>query len=498
MTDQLEVAAIAGTTGITVAEKDHLAFKKLDYEVISDAQIVKQRRQVTFMADRAGDYDATATSAPTITFSVSSSNEYIYGPTSYLAFDLTATAAGTYAATSATLCQETRNASALRCFKTAIINAGASGSIEIERLDDLDLLSEVQDKFSTCRDFETSTGATYWCGVTNSHTSTFTNTITNSQLATAAAAGTGATANNAVTPAIGTVATNIDKAYDTTDFSSAATARRTACIPLSHIAGIFAMTEFIPTPDMGGFKLTLECNLPKRAFFQSGGGTYKIEKPRLVLDCYRLADDIRALTSKMAADGSLILHYTTWMRNLQNITAGTTTVSISRGLSKCLMAFSKPIPIAWYDGADGKDAASSAMTQSASGAGNSVTFEAYQYQVGTQLYPLREVTTTVEAYCEALRAWNLLGTVAGQHPAVYLKDFGKTNSSLNASPDLIFAVDLERNCSERYATGESLNNSNQLRFNLRTTQIPVDTYLLTFVNFARLLVIGQNRQIIRE
>lgn len=318
---------------------------RLVYDNIGDHVIVDSRTQRKIYA-RKSSYENTES----IEFEFPTGSSYVYGPTSYLVFEVKA---DVVTGDATALGFGVNSGSAMNFFESMQLFNGE----ELERIDDLNLLSYQMDQW----------------------------TKDNEHLYHGAG--------------------SVEGYRSTTDVDVTTSTR--FCIPLSRIGGFFSNTDqLIPPTTMAGARLTLKLASGLTSLIGTGGTptatvvTYTITNPAIMVDTFDLNDSTRAFLNKKASSKEgLIYTYPTWSHQKTNANS-TTSVSSNVGIpvGHVLYAFTL----------------ARTQTRITDGTADSFKADAFtattkwRYRLGSIMYPDQKVESSEETFMLAQNTFDRL------------------------------------------------------------------------------------------
>ena len=229
---------------------------------------------------------------PTVSFTFTSGSDYIYGPDSFLEFDVTCTYVDDPVTTNGVF-QLGKYGSILNIFKKIRI-VHASGT-EVENIDGLNLLNTVKLNYHRTKKYRESVGSAFGhCGAED---------------------------------------------------HGASLARNTAvrfAVPLSMLSDFFNKEELIPSYVAAGLRLQLDLEQIQLAFKSTSSNagaivsqSYSVSNAKLHLDCTTLSDAVQKQLAKQSqSEGLDIAFKSYWRDQIGNFNSAHQTVSISKALSR--------------------------------------------------------------------------------------------------------------------------------------------------------------------
>jgi len=380
--------------------KNLFSTSKLNYGIPQGPKIVNQRRTVSYKSDK-----TSYANSDDVIIDFGSTSEFIYGPNCYLSFDLTCSSADGLVGVGS-------GANVINVLKIV-----AKSGVNIEHIRDVATITAIQDKFTGCGDFISTTGGLM--GYRH-------------------------------------IAARTESGAHTEGDGKVFGVKRKCIIPMHHISGFFGQDRYIPISALGGLRLELTLNTGNVAFMEATAGTQTItvENMELVCDNYRMSDAILKYTEKLAESNRLFMTFPTYQWNKTSVSANTSTnIDLKLSVAKCLGVYARFRETKTTAADEGKrdSITGAAMTELTS----------YQWIVGSEYHPVKPVTSGVQAYAEALKAFGNLSNTT-RPPYVTLTEY--------LAGEHCIGVELEKDLSHSLMSGTSTNNKNSISLEIQLTQ----------------------------
>ena len=450
-----------------VTMKNVLAINKLKYALPSKLSVVDRRQNKTSYADST-TYDSS--SGNEMVIRLTASTDYVYGPNSYLTFDVSGVA------TTDPIGFDSHTAMALF---SRVLFEDRSG-VELERNDKLN---------SYCAQV-----------VPWHHGRAYKETVK-------AMAGQFEAGEQLHSGGIPTDPQTWKKNGQVADYDIKASPL-TVCIPLRHFLGIFDRETLIPSMLVSGALLRLQLETPSVALQLLAGGTdtvatsYKISNPRIVLDSMSLSPVVQKnLLEQSQAGGGLDFSYETCY--YQGANPGTS-VNFNLQVNKAVARVQK---LYWSSHAQ----ATLVETTKDSLGTCRADVKTLDYRVGDLYLPSRVIScsgttskTGAELYENSLQSVKRMSTMRDP-PSITKDEFLRSGLALNSDAKLnnnsgrsVHVQSFEMSSSGEYS-GLAINNSRTLeaRINFQA-QAPTDRAIDAWIKYVKLAKCGPLRTIIKE
>jgi hypothetical protein len=182
-------------------------------------------------------------------------------------------------------------------------------------------------------------------------------------------------------------------------------------IPLWMLSDFFNTDKLIPPYALAGMRLEIELEDPKIALearliaspfslnaYSAGGLELKITQCRVQSDSHTLTDSVQKALARMSANEGIDLHFPSYFHDRHSAVTGSTTLNISKALSRVEDIFLIPRVA---------DKLTSATEQSSFMADDYDTATRWQIAIGSMFFPSHEVVNVQQSYMLAQQGKDL-------------------------------------------------------------------------------------------
>ena len=181
-------------------------------------------------------------------------------------------------------------------------------------------------------------------------------------------------------------------------------------IPLSMLSDMFNSDKLIPPYMLAGLRIELELESAYVAFYSTAATTtdnlsYSLTENEMFLDSHTLTDSVQKAISRMSAEEGLDLHFASWFHDRHTMTSTTSTVNITKALSRV-----EDIQLIQRTPAD-YSVATATMNLRSLVSSDYVT-SAWQVSIGSMFFPSHSVIKEEQAYQYAMQGRDVAADVS--------------------------------------------------------------------------------------
>lgn len=282
-------------------------------------------------------------------------------------------------------------------------------------------------------------------------------------------------------------------------------------IPLHHLSGFFAQNKYIPLPVLDALRIELTVNNHNDAFKAAAKttatdttGVLTITGFEIVGDMYRPSDIIQRATKVASQRGELVMTFDTYHYNRTALSSSNSvnTIELKKSVSKALSVYSR-VKADPGNGADGtyRNFAQGAGCDVRSGSSGAYVVSTspawvdaesqYRYVHGSEYHPASgPVTSGVQGYKECLKSWG--ANLCLRTPSVTFDTW--------LSHDNCIGVDLERSIDREYMTGVSTADGSRMLLEVKAPDalVTLGAYVESFIHHVRLAMITPDAIALKE
>ena len=253
------------------------------------------------------------------------------------------------------------------------------------------------------------------------------------------------------------------------------------CIPLSHLAGVFAGSVLMPSMLAGGLRVEIKL-APFATALETVSGTvngYSITNASCQVDTFQLADSIQKRLMMEAASTGLEFYYETWDRTRHNISSSNkANITIRKSVARALSAFA----------VTRLTANTALLTQDSMASEAGSLLSGMFWRLGSLTFPQQKLENTPEIYYYSQRAFQKVESPFKMN-SISLDDF--------KGSEAIAAVTLERS-NVLELSGLPVNNSRSLQLELDYSGAGQDRDIDVFMHYVQLARVFVNNVLIKE
>lgn len=257
-------------------------------------------------------------------------------------------------------------------------------------------------------------------------------------------------------------------------------------MPLHNIS-FFAQDKYIPLLALSPLKISFYLNKPQDVFVTAGddaAGSFIVDNFRMNMDLFVPQDVVRVGILKLVKQQVLTLSYSHYSHLNSAISEGSNTVNLRKSAQKCQSIVSQ-VRVRYND----------AAIEAKNNTSNSIEYDnvnSWYYSAGCKRMPVNPVTNVLDAYIATLNAFGTFSSCT-RPPSVNLSDFGETQSVLAmdlekdvTAPAMLSGISLNS------------TDDISLTLNVDTPPGAIKWQIDTFLSYLRLVVVGTSNISIKE